>query len=145
MTDVTVFRAAVLLHLFVAIVLSLHVVSLLARAGRRPSCAENGMCNDGWLLRPARGLAALVGAQLILGCATWVVNYGWPAWLANYSWTAGYVVQRESMPQAMVTTAHVATGSLILAVSLVLTLRSLRSSTGTFNSAGLMSTMGVAV
>jgi hypothetical protein len=52
-----------------------------------------------------------------------VVNYGWPAWLAEYSWTAGYIVRRESMTQATVTTAHVATGSLILAVAVVLALR----------------------
>jgi heme a synthase len=117
--DATAFRAAVLLHLFLACVLSLHVLLLLVRIGlwRR---AEK------WLARPARGLAALVVLQLGLGGAAWVVNYGWPAWLADYDWTAGYVVSRESASQALATTAHVATGSLILAVSLTLALRSLR-------------------
>lgn len=117
--DVTVFRAAVLMHLLLAVVLSLHVFLLLLRAGVRRDA-------EAWLQRPARGLAVLILLQVGLGCAAWVLNYGWPAWLADYDWAAAYVVRRESASQALVTTAHVATGSLILAVSLTLALRSLR-------------------
>ena len=119
--DVTVFRATVMLHLFLALVLSLHVSLLLFQTGLRRHA-------EAWLARPARGLAALVVVQLGLGCAAWVLNYGWPSWLSDYEWAAGYVVSRESATQALVTTAHVATGSLILAMSLSLALRSLRLS-----------------
>ena len=123
LADTTAFRAAVLLHLSLAAVLSLHVLLLLIRTGARRTA-------EAWLAWPARGLAALVVAQLGLGCAAWVVNYGWPAWLADYDWAAGYVVSRESAAQALVTTAHVAIGSLILAISLTLALRSLRLDRG---------------
>lgn len=112
----TVFRIAVWFHLLVAVVLVGHVAALWLRARREAA-------DSAWLRRPAHWLLALVGLQISLGCGAWVVNYGWPGWLADYSWAAGYVVRRESFWQAMVTTGHVATGSLILAVSVVLALR----------------------
>ncbi|HEV3020854.1 MAG TPA: COX15/CtaA family protein [Pirellulales bacterium] len=129
MADATFFRAAVMLHLFLAAILSLHVAAIFVRAGGRRSGA--------WLARPARGLAALIVVQLGLGCAAWVVKYGWPAWLSEYDWAAGYVVSRESPMQALLTTAHVATGSLILAVCVTLTLRAIRRDRGRLRPAAL--------
>ncbi|MBX7168430.1 MAG: COX15/CtaA family protein [Pirellulales bacterium] len=76
--------------------------------------------------RPAGLLASLVGVQVALGCATWVTNYGFPAWLQGWSSAAGYTIISESMLQSLVTTAHVAVGSLILATALVAALRSVR-------------------
>jgi cytochrome c oxidase assembly protein subunit 15 len=116
---VTVFRIAVWFHLLMAVTLAGHVIGLWARSRREAS-------GNRWLTRPAHLLASLVGLQIALGCGAWVVNYGWPSWLADYRWAAGYVVRRESLLQASVTTAHVATGSLILAVSVVLALRAWR-------------------
>ncbi|HXT60850.1 MAG TPA: COX15/CtaA family protein, partial [Pirellulales bacterium] len=84
-SDVTVFRAAVLLHLVVAGLVTFHVLLLAVRAGSRRR-------GDDWLVGPARFLAVLVLMQLALGCGAWVVNYGWPAWLSQYRWAAGYVV-----------------------------------------------------
>jgi cytochrome c oxidase assembly protein subunit 15 len=92
---------------------------------------------DAWLVVPARLLAALVAAQVALCCGAWVVNYGWPAWLGDYPWAARYVVARESATQALVTTAHVAIGSLILAVSLTIALRSWRLSARPFRGESL--------
>jgi cytochrome c oxidase assembly protein subunit 15 len=129
-SDTTVFRAAVLLHLFGAALVTIHVLMLAARAGSQRR-------GDAWLGFPARCLAALVLAQVALGCGAWVVNYGWPSWLAEYRWAAGYVVARESATQALVTTAHVAIGSLILAVSLVIALRSWRLSARPFRGESL--------
>jgi heme a synthase len=114
--DGTVFRIAVWFHLLVAFTLAVHVIMLQVRVWREAA-------GNTWLRRPASLLLGLIGAQLALGCGAWVVNYGWPAWLGDYSWTASYVVRRESFWQATVTTAHVATGSLILAVAVVMALR----------------------
>jgi cytochrome c oxidase assembly protein subunit 15 len=124
-SDATVFRAAVLLHLIVAALLTFHVLLLAVRAGSRRRGGD-------WLVAPARFLAALVLVQLALGCGAWVVNYGWPAWFSQYRWAAGYVVGDKSAMQALVTTAHVAVGSLILATSLVIALRSWRLSARPF-------------
>lgn len=126
-SDMTVFRAAVLLHLFMAALVVLHAYLLAARVGGRQA-------SDAWLARPARWLAVLVTVQIALGCATWILKYGWPAWLSQYSWAAGYVITRESLVQASITTAHVATGSLILVASLTVALRSWRLSSAPFRS-----------
>jgi cytochrome c oxidase assembly protein subunit 15 len=126
-SDMTVFRAAVLLHLFMAAMVALHAFLLLARV-------RSSGCREAWLSRPAWRLAALVVAQLGLGCGTWVLKYGWPAWLPESSWTAGYVVTRESLLQASVTTAHVAIGSLIFVTSLIVALRAWRLSSMPFRS-----------
>jgi cytochrome c oxidase assembly protein subunit 15 len=65
-------------------------------------------------------LVALVGVQLALGGATWIVKYGWPAFLASSASASTFTVEARSWWQAQITTAHVATGSLILAVSTAL-------------------------
>ena len=128
--DTTVFRAAVLLHLLGAALVTIHVLLLAARAGSRRR-------GDDWLIVPARLLLSLVLAQVVLGCGAWVVNYGFPAWLSEYPWAARYVVARESATQALVTTAHVAIGSLILATSLTVALRSWRLSARPFRGESL--------
>ena len=64
--------------------------------------------------------------QLGLGVATWVVNHGWPVWVADYNWAAGYVVDAYSHTQIWSTTAHVATGALIFAITWLVSLRILR-------------------
>ncbi|HWB00498.1 MAG TPA: hypothetical protein VG713_18525, partial [Pirellulales bacterium] len=78
------------------------------------------------LTRPAIALVALIAAQLALGVGAWVVNFGWPVWFQGYAWAERHVIVQESFRQAIITTAHVANGSLILAVSTMLALRSLR-------------------
>jgi cytochrome c oxidase assembly protein subunit 15 len=55
-----------------------------------------------------------------------VSKYGWPTWFADYGFAAGHTVVADSAHQAWITTAHVATGSLILATSLLVALRSVR-------------------
>ncbi len=111
-----VFQMLVVMHLALALVLLAHVTVLVVRTvhHRRDQPA---------LVRPAMLLGVLMTVQVGLGLATWVVKYGSPAWLADWGWAAGYTVAADSMLQAMTVTAHVATGSLILAVALVLALR----------------------
>ena len=117
--DVSTFRTAVMFHLLVAGVLTLLILGLAGRVLKHYR-------HDRALLRPTLGLLALVWTQLSLGAATWVVNYNWPGWLGDYDWAQGSVVVHEGLLQTLITTAHVAVGSLIFVTSLVVTLRSLR-------------------
>ena len=64
--------------------------------------------------------------QLLLGIATWVTNYGWPAWFTDYVLAIRYTVVAEGAAQAVSTTAHVAVGSLVLVIAQSLTLWSWR-------------------
>ncbi|HEX4150080.1 MAG TPA: COX15/CtaA family protein [Pirellulales bacterium] len=113
------FRMAVLFHLLVAALLVVHIVWLAALVLRRAA-------SERWLVRPALGLVLLVLAQLVLGAGTWVLNYNWPAWAADWPWAEGFVVVQESQRQALVTTAHVAAGSLVLVLALLVFLRAWR-------------------
>jgi cytochrome c oxidase assembly protein subunit 15 len=129
--DTSGFQVAVLFHLLVAAVLLLHVVLLALRVGRS---------NRG------EALLALVGVQFVLGASTWVLNYGWPRWFGGYAWSESFTVMQESQRQALVTTAHVATGSLILVTSLVVSLRSWRLYRAAAHGAAVLhSALGVAV
>jgi len=76
----------------------------------------------------ARLLVGLIVAQVLLGLATWVTNFGFPAWFSDYVWNAQYTVVATGRLQALVTTAHVAVGSLCLVVTLSLTLWLIRFS-----------------
>lgn len=114
-----VFRAALVLHLIIATALTLHIVSAALHARRLPDDARGlGMAS---LLLPM-----LLAIQLSLGVATYVAKYAFPAWLGDYALAAGYVIQEKSLAQAVITTAHVANGSLIVFVSVVLALHSTR-------------------
>jgi cytochrome c oxidase assembly protein subunit 15 len=113
------FRILVFFHLVLALALAVHVFLLLFFSLRLKSVAR-GLC------RPALSLVALLTLQILLGAGTWVVQYGWPNWATGLSFSTGYTIQANSWMQANVTTAHVAIGSLILAVSTCLASRSLR-------------------
>ena len=113
------FQVTIMAHLFVAVVLVVYVVLLVMRIflnHRR----QRRLC------LPATALALLVCAQLLLGGGAWVVNYSWPSWMAGLEWTQSYTIHAQGMLQAITVTAHVANGSLILAATLLLALRSLR-------------------
>ncbi len=113
------FRVALFFHLALAAALVAHI-GLLATHVFRAHRTELS------LVRPAVALLALIGIQVGLGAATWVTKYGWPSWMTDFSFAAAYVVPADSRQQAWITTAHVAAGSLILGVSLLMALRSLR-------------------
>jgi cytochrome c oxidase assembly protein subunit 15 len=76
--------------------------------------------------RRAKILLGLVVLQVLLGLATWVTNYGFPAWFSDYFRDIGYTVVAEGRLQALITTAHVGAGSLTLVSALSLTLCLLR-------------------
>ena len=57
---------------------------------------------------------------------SYVMKYSWPAWMDRFGFAASYVVQEKSFGQALVVTAHVVCGSLILAGLTMLSLRASR-------------------
>lgn len=113
------FQVLVIFHLALALAIVIHGLMLTWRAARLP--AELSAVS-----RPTIVLAMLIVAQLVLGASTWIENYGWPAGAESYAIAAGHTVWAQSQLQALVTTAHVALGSLILAASVTVTLRSAR-------------------
>jgi cytochrome c oxidase assembly protein subunit 15 len=112
------FRALVLLHLAMALVLAGHVAALAALVLLART--------DGALARPTFALAGLLVLQIGLGIGTWIVNYSWPNWDETFPFAAGYTIQAEGMLQTNVVTSHMAVGSLILATSMMIVARGLR-------------------
>jgi hypothetical protein len=74
------------------------------------------------ITRRATLLGIVFCAQLVLGAATWVTNYGWPKWFTDYFWAIEYTVTAKGRLLVNVTTLHVAVGSLTLVAALSLTL-----------------------
>ena len=111
------FQAFVWFHLLLAIAITMFacvVPFTLARSVANATAYER---------RPAMLLPLLLLVQLFLGAATWVVQFGYPLWMQRWTGTEGFLVEAESLGQSLVTTAHVAMGSLLLGVSLVASLR----------------------
>ena len=113
------FRGVVFFHLILAAALVVHVVLLAVRVLRKHR-------RQPALVRPALALVGLIVLQLALGSGTWVVNYAWPSWMQGFEFTSNLTLQAGGFWQAIVVTGHQALGSLILAFTVVLTLRSLR-------------------
>jgi cytochrome c oxidase assembly protein subunit 15 len=113
------FQSLVMWHITVALILAVYIIVTAIVFWR-------GAPRIKPLLVPATLLVGLVGMQLALGGATWIVKYGWPAFLADSASASTFTVEARSWWQAQITTAHVATGSLILAISTVLAVRSSR-------------------
>ncbi len=84
-------------------------------------------CGDLTLSRPGGALIGLVILQILLGVGTWVVNYGWPAFLKWFPGASGFVIHAKGFTESIIVTSHVATGSLILAVSTLTLLRMARA------------------
>jgi cytochrome c oxidase assembly protein subunit 15 len=76
---------------------------------------------------PATTIALLIGLQLVLGCATWVVKYHWPTFVVQTSITTVYtLIEAKGLLQSLVVTAHTANGTLIVGVSVLLAARAWR-------------------
>lgn len=111
------FAGIVVIHVLAAFLLwiSVAVCWLLVRR-----------CGDLTLSRPAMLLIPLVGVQIALGLGTWVVNYGWPTFLKFLPGATSFLLRAKGYLDSIIVTAHVATGSLILAVATLTVLRLLR-------------------
>ena len=111
------FAMTVALHVMIAFFLWLLSVVAWLRLRR---------CGDLTLSRPGAGLIGLVGLQILLGLGTWVVNYGWPSFLEWFPGATGFLLRSKGFFDSIIVTAHVATGSLILAVATLVLVRLLR-------------------
>jgi cytochrome c oxidase assembly protein subunit 15 len=83
-------------------------------------------CGDLALSRPAGLLIGFLGVQILLGLATWVVNYGFPMW-QQWPLAAGYLLQAKGFGESLIVCGHVATGSLILASAVMIWVRCWRT------------------
>ncbi len=110
------FRLALFFHLFVAAGLWAHIMMLVVRLWRV-------RWSESWLRRPVLMLALLVMLQICLGLGTWVTKYGFPDWLRGFAFAAEFRPTADAPWQMIITTAHVAIGSMILGTSLMLALR----------------------
>ena len=88
---------------------------------------KNYGCGDLTLSRPSGLLVGFISLQIALGLGTWIVNYGWPRFAQVGPLSAGYLVKSKAFTESIITTAHVATGSLILVVAVMVWLRLLRA------------------
>ncbi|HMO13661.1 MAG TPA: COX15/CtaA family protein [Pirellulaceae bacterium] len=82
-----------------------------------------GDCGVRWL---AGSLAGLVVAQICLGVSTWIVKFGVPALFNMPEQAEQFLIVERTFVQTTIITAHVAVGSLILAMSTCLSVRCLR-------------------
>lgn len=115
-TSPTFFRHAVEVH--VALAVGVWIVSGGLALGL-------WKCGDLALSRPARWLVPLVMCQIGLGILTWVVNYALPVgtdWVSN-RYLAGHILVSKGFWESAIVTAHVATGSLLIATAVMLAVR----------------------
>lgn len=113
------FMAMVHLHLTFAVVVSVLIV-WVAMAVRRKDLADKRVF--GGVRKPANWLLSLLVLQLVLGIGTWFVNYSLP-WSELFPGLARYVIAAKGYWESMVVTAHQATGSLLISMSVWLVCR----------------------
>ena len=114
------FQLILLSHIILALALMGHGVALGWSALRQAH-------GERWIVLPALLLIGLLVLQLTLGVATLIAKYGWPVWLGSEWLSPGFVVTAQGFWSSMIVTAHVANGSLILAVLATLWIRCVRS------------------
>jgi cytochrome c oxidase assembly protein subunit 15 len=119
------FVALVHLHLTFALVVTLLVLWVAVASRTRTHRQLSGI---GW---PIWALLVLLIVQIGLGMGTWIANYALP-WIEAHPELARYTIATKGYWESWIVTGHQATGSLIIAVSLVLTLRIWRRMTPAF-------------
>lgn len=111
--DPNYFRVLVWFHIVGAGCTAVSVVALCLA----PRCRAPGLIAPRWIL------GGLVGLQVLLGLSTWVLKYGYPEWFGEYVFAQSLRIVSNDFYQVQVVTAHVAIGSLILAVATFLLTR----------------------
>jgi heme a synthase len=113
------FALAARFHLFMAAIVSMHIIALLSLILFRARGIRT-------LVGLAVTLAGLLMAQVLLGASTWIVKFAAPSSAPNWVALARGAVQEGGWLQTHVITGHVAVGSLMLATCLALSLYSVR-------------------
>ena len=113
------FQAAVMFHLIGAAALVVHAVCLVYKLMRNRELSA-GMRLAAW------GLMGVITLQVMLGAATWVSKYGYPRGLESLAAMHDQAFVAGGTWQAGLATAHMACGSLILAMSVMLAVRAAR-------------------
>jgi cytochrome c oxidase assembly protein subunit 15 len=111
-----VFRTALVFHLLLAAVVVVHALLLWAAVWRAAQVKG--------LFGLASALGVLLLLQLLLGGGAWLHKYGVPAWLAEWGVGEGFTVVARGRAQTLWRNLHVVNGSLILASSVALAVRS---------------------
>lgn len=137
--SLTIFRVTVYLHLTFAALVTMQILWLTGLVVRR-------RVRSPALRWPVFCLDLLIVCQLLLGCATWVVNYWWPTWALEIGMAVQYTtIEAKGWLQSSTATAHQATGSLLLGLAILVLLRSRRVLRGTevTDAAGSLAGRGV--
>ena len=113
MTTPNEFRGLVFAHVLTAIGVAAYSIMLWLASRKSGSVIATML---------SRFVAALVLCQIGFGIGTWLVKYNWPTWLPAVEALDRFVVQDKGLVQGLVTTTHVAMGSLILATSFAISL-----------------------
>ncbi|MFP6751403.1 MAG: COX15/CtaA family protein [Pirellulaceae bacterium] len=114
------FGVFVQFHLVMAAAVTIHMLVLVGGIWRQRQSLPASLC------RPAYLVLGCLLVQLLLGGASWVSRFGWPGFLADRDPFSAQLIQAQAFWPSMMITAHVATGSLILALSVMLAVRSMR-------------------
>ena len=109
------FLLAVKFHLFLAGILTLHIVLLVGFVLSRALHSRP-------LGRLAGILIGLVVLQLVLGAATWIVKYSVPYWATGWISNSAVVIRDGGWLQTHVITAHVAIGSALFGTTVAIAL-----------------------
>lgn len=112
----SIFMSLVHLHLTIAGAL-VCLILLLNGWVRRPPYRSQGP-----LRTPANALLLVLFLQVGLGIGTWIVNYALP-WTELHPSLARYAIQAKGYWESFIVTAHQATGSLIIAMSVWMAVR----------------------
>jgi cytochrome c oxidase assembly protein subunit 15 len=105
--DPAYFRVLVWFHVVGAACVAVTALALTLA----PRCPLPG------LAAPRRVLLVAVGLQILLGLGTWVMKYSFPAGWGDFAWAQAHLIVSDDFYQVQIVTAHVAVGSLILAVA----------------------------
>lgn len=110
------FSMLVVFHVIMGLVVTGHIVAVALSLRQSKQLAPKIRQSGKWLL-------GLVLLQVGLGVGTWVLKYGYPLGFGETKLTANHLVVTYGWWQSHITTAHMATGSLILINCVLLTTR----------------------
>lgn len=113
------FMSLVHLHLTVAGILTCLILALAWWVRREPYRSQRA------LRAPANALLLVLVLQLLLGFGTWIVNYAFP-WADIHPSLARYAIQAKGYWESLIVTAHQATGSLVIAMTVWMACRVVR-------------------